>query len=652
MCGVTGFWQPSDFSAGTARAIAEKMADCIAHRGPDDAGVWIDESAGIALAHRRLSILDLSPAGHQPMISSSGRYVIVLNGEIYNHLDIRRELIENWRGHSDTETLLAGFEAWGIEKMLKRTVGMFAIALWDCKEKTLTLARDRIGEKPLYYGFQKSTFIFGSELKAFRAHPDFIGEIDRDVLCLYLRHCYIPAPYSIYKGISKLLPGHYMQFPISRGLNVLRSVTPIAYWSLAEVAAKGIAQPFIGNDADAITALDKQLRQAIALQMIADVPLGAFLSGGVDSSTIVALMQAVSSRPIKTFSIGFNEANYNEAGYAKVVAQHLGTDHTEHYVSPAEARQIIPQLGSMYDEPFADSSQIPTFLISQMARKHVTVSLSGDAGDELFCGYNRYALADIWKKIERIPFGVRRLAGRLIKTVAPSTWDGIFKYTGKFSAFPSSMGEKLEKLSTCLESVDGIETLYYNLVSKIANPDQVVINAKEPSTWLTGKGVKLQFPNPKLQMMYMDGMTYLPDDILVKVDRAAMFNSLETRIPFLDHRIIDLAWSLPLSMKVRNGRTKWILRQVLYKYVPKELIERPKMGFGIPFGDWLRGPLKDWAEALLDETRLRQEGFFDVQFIRLRWLEHLSGKRDWQHFLWTVIMFQEWLEEQKPGVLY
>lgn len=652
MCGLTGFWQPSDFSADAAWAIAEKMADRIAHRGPDDAGVWIDESAGIALAHRRLSILDLSPAGHQPMISSSGRYVIVLNGEIYNHLDIKRELIENWRGHSDTETLLAGFEAWGIEETLKKTVGMFAIALWDRKEKMLTLARDRIGEKPIYYGFQKDTFVFGSELKALRAHPDFIGEIDRDVLCLYLRHCYIPAPYSIYKGIYKLLPGNYIQFPISRGLKSLCSVTPIVYWSLAEVAAKGIAHPFTGNDADAITALDKQLRQAIGWQMIADVPLGAFLSGGVDSSTIVALMQAESLRPIKTFSIGFEEASYNEAGYAKAVAQHLGTDHTEHYVSSAEAMQVIPRLGAIYDEPFADSSQIPTFLVSQMARKHVTVSLSGDAGDELFCGYNRYVLADIWRKIAIFPFGVRRMAGHLIKTVASSTWDGIFKYTGKFSALPSSMGEKLEKLSTCLESVDGIETLYYNLVSKIANPDQVVINAKEPSTWLTERGVKLQFPNPKLQMMYMDGMTYLPDDILVKVDRAAMFNSLETRVPFLDHRVIDLAWSLPLSMKVRNGRNKWILRQVLYKYVPKELIERPKMGFGIPVGDWMCGPLRGWVEALLEESRLRQEGFFDVQFIRLRWQEHLSGKRNWQHFLWTVLMFQAWLEEQKPGVLY
>lgn len=482
MCGIAGFWQLSNFYAGTAQAIAEKMADRIAHRGPDDAGVWLDESAGIALAHRRLSILDLSPAGHQPMLSPSGRYVIAFNGEIYNHLELRSELeqippipplskggVIRWRGHSDTETLLAGFEAWGIEETLKKTAGMFAIALWDREGKTLTLARDRMGEKPLYYGYQKDTFVFGSELKALSAHPNFMGEIDRDVLCLYLRHCYIPAPYSIYKGIHKLLPGTYIQLPIGRGPNELRSVTPKAYWSLAEVAEKGIAHPFTGSDADAIAVLDEQLRQVIGLQMIADVPLGAFLSGGVDSSTVVALMQAQSSRPVKTFSIGFDEAGYNEAEDAKVVARHLDTDHTEYYVSSAEAMQVIPRLGNMYDEPFADSSQIPTFLVSQMARKHVAVSLSGDAGDELFCGYNRYVLADTWKKISWVPFGVRRATERLIKMVAPSTWDGIFQRAGKFFALPSNMGEKIEKLSSCLVSADGVQALYYHLVLRFIN---------------------------------------------------------------------------------------------------------------------------------------------------------------------------------------
>ena len=648
MCGITGFWQLGHFSIDKSQTIAGNMADRIAHRGPDDAGVWGDAGVGIALAHRRLSILELSQAGHQPMVSASGRYVIVFNGEIYNHLELRKEFGDAaWRGHSDTETLLAGFEVWGIETTLKRTVGMFAIAVWDRDGKTLTLARDRIGEKPLYYGFQKNTFLFGSELKALKAHPDFMGEIDRDVLCLYLRHSYIPAPYSIYKGIKKLLPGHSIQFSFARGLHDSREAMPCSYWNMAEVVEKGQSHPFAGSDADAITALDKQLRQAIGLQMIADVPLGAFLSGGVDSSTIVALMQAQSSRPIRTFSIGFDEKGYNEAEYAKAVARHLGTDHTEHYVSPKEAMQVIPRLGCMYDEPFADSSQIPTFLVAQMARKHVTVSLSGDAGDELFGGYNRYALADIWKKIAWVPFGARRTTGQLLNKVSSSTWDRIFQYAGKFFNLPSNMSDKMEKFSTRLESVDGIGDLYYSLVSEISEPNRIVIGANESGTWLTEKGLKTKFLNPKLQMMYMDSMTYLPDDILVKVDRAAMFNSLETRVPFLDHRIIDLAWSLPLSMKIRGGQSKWILRKVLYKYVPKELIERPKMGFGIPVGEWLHGPLKDWVEGLLDGARLKKEGFFDPTFVRSIWQEHLSGRRNRVAFLWTVLMFQSWLERQK-----
>lgn len=651
MCGLTGFFQTSDIS--NAHTIALKMAECIAHRGPDDAGVWVDEAAGIALSHRRLSIVDLSPAGHQPMLSAAGRYIIVFNGEIYNHLELRRELetgsrIEDiaWRGHSDTETLLAGFEAWGIEATLKKTVGMFAIALWDREEKMLTLARDRMGEKPLYYGFQNNTFLFGSELKALKAHPDFLGEIDRDVICLYLRHCYIPAPYSIYKGIKKLLPGTYLQLPLGNEINALHPLSPKAYWSLLEVAERGIATPFVGSDADAIVALDSQLKQSISLQMMADVPLGAFLSGGVDSSTVVALMQAQSAQPIKTFTIGFAEDGFDEAIYGKTVAQHLGTDHAELYVSSKDARDVIPLLGRMYDEPFADSSQIPTFLVAKIAKQQVTVSLSGDAGDELFCGYNRYELADVWGHVQKVPFGVRKLAGSLIKSVPPPVWQSAFQQLAKVKKLPDNMDEKLAKLASRLVTVGSTKDLYYSLVSELNNPAEIVIGATEPATWLISEGLGIPFDDAKSHMMFMDAMTYLPDDILVKVDRAAMANSLETRVPFLDHRVVELAWQLPMLMKVRDGVNKWILRQVLYQYVPKNLIERPKAGFGIPLADWLRGPLRAWAEDMLNEGRLRREGFFSPEIIRAKWCEHLSGRFNHMSLLWSIIMFQSWLAEE------
>jgi asparagine synthase (glutamine-hydrolysing) len=595
------------------------------------------------------------------MPSKSNRYVIAFNGEIYNHLELRRELeimprlpsiLErdittiNWRGHSDTETLLAGFEVWGVEATLKKTVGMFAISLWDNEENVLTLARDRMGEKPLYYGFQDETFLFGSELKALKAHPEFLSEIDRDVLCLYLRHCYIPAPYSIYKGIKKLLPGSYVQVRLGDDANS-PSLSPKFYWSMEEAVAKGIDNPFVGSDEQAINALDSQLKQSIGLQMMADVPLGAFLSGGVDSSVVVALMQCQSSHPVKTFSIGFDEAGYNEANYAKDVAKYLGTDHTELYVSAAEAMDVIPLLGKMYDEPFADSSQIPTFLVSQMARQHVTVSLSGDGGDELFGGYNRYLLADKWQKIERVPFFLRKMTGHLIETLSPSAWDAVFNQLTLIKTFPSNMGAKLQKLAKRLEKVDGTQALYYSLVSEIDFPEQIVLGAKEPQTWLTQVGVKTLFQDPRQQMMFLDAMTYLPDDILVKVDRAAMANSLETRVPFLDHRVVEFASRLPMNMKIRDGETKWLLRQVLYQYVPKELIERPKAGFGIPLAEWLRGPLKDWVECLIDEKKLIQQGFFNVHKIRNLWDEHLSGKRNHQTLLWNILMYQVWLAESQ-----
>ncbi len=653
MCGLAGFLTNN---MDNADAIANAMALTIVHRGPDDGDVWLDDQAGIALAHRRLSIVDLSPAGHQPMASKSNRYVIAFNGEIYNHLELRRELEMtpqlkrdgksiSWCGHSDTETLLAGFEAWGIEATLKKTVGMFATSLWDNEEKVLTLARDRMGEKPLYYGFQNNTFLFGSELKALKAHPEFLSEIDRDVLCLYLRHCYIPAPYSIYKGIKKLLPGTYLHVRLGDDADS-PSLTPKSYWRMEEAIARGIDNPFVGSDEQAINALDCQLKQSIGLQMMADVPLGAFLSGGVDSSTVVALMQSQSSRPVKTFSIGFDEAGYNEADYAKAVAKHLGTDHTELYLSYDEAMAVIPLLGNMYDEPFADSSQIPTFLVSKMAKQHVTVSLSGDAGDELFGGYNRYKLADNWCKIGKVPLVIRRLASQAIDSLQPKTWDAVFQQVSKHKKLPDNMSDKLGKLAKAMSS-ESIQEAYYKLVSEIDQPEDIVIAATEPETWLTKIGMKTTLNDPKQHMMYMDAMTYLPDDILVKVDRAAMANSLETRVPFLDHRVVELASRLPMNMKMRDGKTKWLLRQVLYQYVPKELIERPKNGFGIPLGEWLRGPLRDWVESLLDEKKLVREGYFKVHYIRNLWHAHLSGKRNHQSLLWSVLMFQAWLAESK-----
>ena len=657
---ITGFWQLNNFTANQAKATALQMAERIAYRGPDDFGVWVDQKAGIALAHRRLSILDLTMAGHQPMLSLSGRYAIVFNGEIYNHLEIRKELsqIKTWQGHSDTETLLASFETWGIEETLKKTVGMFAIALWDREKNELTLARDRIGEKPLYFGFQKDTFMFASELKALKAHPDFVGEIDKDVLCLYLRHCYIPAPHSIYKGIQKLLPGTFITFN-RETLSSGRCIEPVEmrecsvgagetkpYWSMSDAVQNGINHPFTGSETEAIAMLEEQLKSSIKLQMISDVPLGAFLSGGVDSSTIVALMQAQSTRPIKTFSIGFNETGYDEAIYAKAVAKHLGTEHTEHYVTSQEAMNVIPKLANMYDEPFADSSQIPTFLVSQMARQHVTVSLSGDAGDELFCGYNKYLLVDKWEKISKIPFAVRQILGRTINTIPTASWDKIFKFINKFKQLPLNMSDKLQKISFRLEHIADIKDLYYSLESELANPSEVVIGGKEPTSWISNIFSSLNLQDSKTHMMYLDGLTYLPNDILAKVDRAGMANSLETRIPLLDHRVVELAWKLPMSMKLRKNQTKWILRQVLYKYVPKELIERPKAGFAIPVGAWLRGPLKDWAEGLLDESRIRQEGYFEANFIRNKWQEHLAGKNNWQSFLWSILMFQTWLENE------
>ena len=646
MCGIAGFFDPRDFNPTEAKQLVRRMASRVVHRGPDDSGVWVDGKSGIALAHQRLSVLDLSPAGHQPMKSPSRRYVIVYNGEIYNHLELREQLGGvAWVGHSDTETLLAAIDAWGVSATLEKCVGMFAFALWDRKANTLTLARDRLGEKPLYYGWQGKVFVFGSELKALRAHPAFRSEIDRGALALFLKYNYIPAPSSIYKGIFKHLPG---AFVVVRSREI--ELEPTIYWSARKCAEKGQRNVFSGDDGEAGEELERLLQQAVSSQMVADVPLGAFLSGGVDSSTIVSLMQAQSSRPVKTFTIGSYSSGYNEAEQAKKVARHLGTEHTELYVTPEEAMAVIPRLPGLYDEPFADSSQIPTFLVAEMARSHVTVSLSGDGGDELFGGYNRHYWAPIFqKRFGLVPRPLRAALAMGITSLNPNVWDAVFSGLEKF--LPSEWryvnpGDKLHKLADVLPA-RSTEEMYQGLVSFWKQTEKLVDMRNNyacvPPVFETQPVLK-DFSH---RMMYLDLVSYLPDDILVKVDRAAMGVSLETRVPMLDHRVVEFAWRLPLSLKIKNGQGKWLLRQILQKYVPRELVERPKMGFGVELDDWLRGPLKEWGEALLDESRLKREGFLDPVPVRKIWSEHLTGQRNWAYHLWGVLMFQAWLEDGK-----
>ena len=648
MCGIAGFLTASTVTPNADfESLARRMADALVHRGPDDGGVWFD-SIGVALTHRRLAILDLSPAGHQPMISASGRFAIVFNGEIYNHGQLRAALecegaAVAWRGHSDTETLLAACEAWGIEEALKRTVGMFALALWDKRERSLVLARDRLGEKPLYYGWQGESFLFGSELKALVAHPAWCGEVDRGSLALFIRYGYVPLPYSIWRGVSKLLPGSFLTLSAETPAGVLPQ--PTFYWRAMDVANAGIC-----NDLDDQTAADEletRIRQAVAGQMVADVPLGAFLSGGVDSSTVVALMQAQSMRAVRTFSIGFAEDEYNEAEYAKAVAGHLGTEHTELYVTPSDAMAVIPRLADMYDEPFGDVSQIPTHLVAAMARQHVTVSLSGDGGDELFGGYNRHFLGrSLWSGIQRMPLGLRRMAGHAITAVSAARWDSLGRLLP--SRFRQPMvGDRAHKLAGTLAAASA-EDVYKRLISQERDPASLVVHGQEGRTshtlWSEHEMHSLRRTDFSERMMFNDLVGYLPDDILCKVDRAAMATGLETRVPFLDHRVVEFAWRLPLHMKIRDGQGKWLLRQVLYHHVPKILIERPKQGFGVPIDSWLRGPLREWAEVLLDESRLRREGFLRPEPVQIKWREHLSGRRNWQYWLWNVLMFQAWHE--------
>ncbi|MBE9168001.1 asparagine synthase (glutamine-hydrolyzing) [Pleurocapsales cyanobacterium LEGE 06147] len=647
MCGIVGFLSSfSQTSMGELQATIGRMSDTLIHRGPDDRGVWIDLEAGIALGHRRLAIVDLSPEGHQPMISADGRYVIAFNGEIYNFLELRSQLKafgHHFRGHSDTEVMLESFSQWGLEQAIEYFNGMFAFALWDRQERVLHLGRDRLGEKPLYYGWIGNTFLFGSELKSLKAHPDFQAEINRNALALFFRFGYIPAPHSIYQGIYKLPPGTILTW---RG--DANRPEPVSYWSAKTVAELGAANPFIGSKQEALLQLETLLKDAVGLRMVADVPLGAFLSGGIDSSTVVALMQAQSSQPVKTFTIGFYEDGYNEAQHAKAVAQHLGTDHTELYVTPEEALSAIPKLPVLYDEPFADSSQIPTLLLSQLTRQHVTVSLSGDGGDELFAGYNRYFSGNrIWQQLGWMPRPLRQAAARTLTSLSSQTWDrGLTHFAALLPAKlkQPTPGTQLHLLADFL-AAPNFEALYQYLVSDWKKPEALVIGGSEPITAFSDRQRWAQLPRLTQRMMYLDTVTYLPDDILVKVDRASMGVKLEARVPFLDRRVVEFAWRLPLSMKIHKFQGKHLLRQVLYKYVSKDAIERPKKGFSVPIASWLRGPLRDWAEDLLDERRLQQEGFLNPQPIRQKWQEHLSGERDWQYYLWDVLIFQAWLAE-------
>ncbi|GAJ38355.1 asparagine synthase (glutamine-hydrolyzing) [Saccharococcus caldoxylosilyticus] len=649
MCGLVGFIvkQSSNIDYET---VIKQMSMTLSHRGPDDFGIWVDPNVGISLGHRRLSIIDLSPEGHQPMHSISNRYVVVFNGEIYNHQDIRNELLSQdpqitFRGRSDTEVMLAAFEKWGVKKAVEKFVGMFAFALWDKKERVLYLCRDRMGEKPLYYGWVGDTFMFASELKALTKHPNFKQEVNRDALALYMRYSYIPSPYSIYKNIFKLQPGTLLTVDVEKNLENIEY-----YWSLKNVIEVAKNEPFQGSETEAIEHLHSLIIHSVKQQMLSsDVPVGAFLSGGIDSSTVVAIMQAQSKKAIKTFSIGFYEQDYNEAQHAKAVADYLGTDHTELYVTPQEAIDVIPLLPSLYDEPLSDPSQIPTYLVAKLARKHVTVSLSGDGGDELFGGYSRYIQGKhIWKKIRNINWRYRNLLANTIFHYSEQHWDYLLsnKIVNRLTK-NKLYGSRIYSVAMLLKS-RSFENFYRTMVSHWKIPSELVKGSQEfNDNSENGNGRFHVEMDDFEKMMYIDSISYLPDDILVKVDRASMGVSLESRIPLLDHRIVEFAWKLPIQYKVNNGIQKWILRQILYKYVPQQLIERPKMGFGVPIGHWLRGPLREWAEELLDEERLKVEGFFNPSLVRKKWIEHLKGEKNWQYYLWDVLMFQAWLNYSK-----
>ena len=638
MCGIAGYWSPKRRASTTLLAA---MTDRIAYRGPDDRGAWVDAEAGIALGHRRLAIIDLSPAGHQPMLSASGRYVLSYNGEIYNHRELRAELetagaAPAWRGHSDTEVMVAGFDHWGITGTLERLNGMFAFVLWDRARRTLLLARDRMGEKPLYYGRHSDSFLFGSELKAITAHPDFVGELDRDALAAFLRYNYVPAPHSIWRGIAKLPPAHYVE--ISDGGRTIGA--PVPYWDFSAVAVAGATDPLPGGP-ELLDELERLLKDSVLRRMGADVALGAFLSGGVDSTLIVALMQAQSTRKVKTFTIGFADQAYDESPFANAVAAHLGTDHQALRVDPADALALVPELPRIWDEPFSDSSQIPTHLVSRLARGQVKVALSGDGGDELFGGYNRYVLAPrLMAMSDRLGPHLSAMVAGLARSRAGLAAASGFARLLPASRRPLGLADRLPKIGHAMEA-GSVDELYRRLVSHCADPERLVRGGREPDAGTAAP----DFPDLRQAMMHADALTYLPDDILVKVDRASMAVSLEARAPYLDHRVVEYAWRMPMDAKIRDGVGKHPLRALIDRYVPRQLMERPKMGFGLPISSWLTGALRDWAEALLDEGRLRREGFFEPTAVRALWAEQL--RRGGRHYeLWDILMFQAWWAEQ------
>jgi asparagine synthase (glutamine-hydrolysing) len=645
MCGFTGYISsdPMDKFSNN-ESIIHEMTGSLIHRGPDSEGYWKDSAEGIVMGFRRLAILDTSSNGNQPMISNNGQFVIVFNGEIYNHLILRKEIERikknhQWSSGSDTETILCGFELWGIHETIQKCTGMFGFAVWCKKNKELVLGRDRLGEKPIYYGWQGEShdrvFLFGSELKAFQKHPSFQKEIDRDSISSFLRYSYVPAPNSIYKDIFKLLPGHMLK--VSQ-----RNQKPETkeYWSASHIAQQNHKLSF-ASDSEAIDSLDEALRSSVKQQMIADVPIGAFLSGGIDSSVITSLMQEQSMEKINTFTIGFDQKGFNEAEHAKAVAKHLNTDHAELYIDSQDLLNVIPRLSELYDEPFGDSSQIPTYLISKFAKQTVTVALSGDGGDELFCGYNRYKITDkYWKKLKIIPPFLRRILANSILKIPPQQIDKMYSLFSRNSQY-ANFSDKVLKGSNVIASQD-IADLYVGLISACKDPNSLVIDGIESNKFLHSKLSTLRNLDDLSLMMLMDLLTYLPDDILTKVDRAAMGVSLETRVPMLNHQIVEFAMQLPQEYKLRDNQTKWLLREVLHRRVPKELIDRPKAGFAIPIGFWLRTSLKAWADDLLSESSIHEQGFFHAVEIRERWQQHLSGTHNWEHFLWNILMFQSW----------